>query len=172
MAYENILPQAYAQLEALAVNTNHTPYFIWQPNKMDIAKRTMNNKDRDGAWFYIKLNSDTGGNIIDGTFGGTVGNGIYTNSATITVKALVKRSAIDTRAQDEDYQTQIVEGKIQKDIITAFAKVYDELCQANVRQIDYNGATEPQDDQVPHGERAVRVDFSFTVVYEQSRSIK
>ena len=96
---------------------------------------------------------------------------IFLCNWTITVKALVKRGDINTRAQDEDYQTQIVASKIQKDIITAFAKVYDELCQADVIQISYDGATEPTD-AVPHGERAVRMDFGFSVVYQQSRNIK
>ena len=169
MAYKDILPQSYAQLLALATNANYTPNFEWVAVKNDISGSTFNNKSSVGAWFYIKVTNDAGGDLIDGRANNFSGQ--YNNTATVLIQTLVKINRLNIQTKDADYEDGITEGLIQEDILTAFSRIYDELCTASVRNIEYLG-TQEVIDEVDHGERAIRLDFIFNMSYEQNRYIK
>ena len=169
MAYKDILPQSYAQMLALASHPNYTQNFTWVAVKNDISGSTFNNKTAIGAWFYIKTIGDVGGDLIDGRANNYSGK--YNNTATVQVKALVKINRLNIQSKDADYEDSVTEREIQEDIITAFSCVYNELCSAKVRNIDYQG-TQEVTDEVDHGERAIRLDFIFQMTYEQDRYIK
>ena len=169
MAYKNILPQSYAQFLGLATNANYTPNYTWTPLYNDISGSTLNNRSRLGAWFYIKVFGDVGGNQIDGREMGMAGK--YSNTCNFILKAIVKTDSLNIQTKDRDYEDQIVEGAIQEDVLTAFSRVYDELCTADVTGIEYQGESEVVD-EVDHGERVVRKDYIFTVTYRQNRFIK
>lgn len=169
MAYKDILNGAINQLLNVSTNANYTTHYTWEQLKQDLDKRPVLNKGLNKAYFYVSVGDDNGGNLIDGAYQGTIGSGIYTNTTTITVKALLM-GEIRTQQKDDDYQDELKKGLIQEDITTAFAKVYDDLCSASVRYIEYTSMVTPL--ELPHGEGVVRCDFTFTVVYEQSRNIK
>ncbi len=169
MAYKDILPQAVAQFLGLASNANYTPNYTWEQIKYSLSKHSLSSRKHLGAWFYIAVSNDRGGNEIDGRAFNK--SGTFTNTATVTIETIVKTNTLNIQTQDLGYEEQIVEGLIQEDVITAFSKAYDELCVADVQLIDYDGESDVVDES-PHSGRVVRKNFTFTVVYEQNRFIK
>ena len=157
MAYKDILPAIYTVLE-------QSRNYDWVGHKMNLDDETMTFSDITKGHFYVILQDDNGGSVEDST------QGNYYNSVSIIVQGLVYSDKLSIVTGDVDYNNQIARGLMQDDILTFLSSCFNELCNVDVREIEYINDQEP-DDVTKKGDRSVRRDYNFVLRYEQSRNI-